>query len=479
MIPIKRMKLDPNKQVLIIVVVILLLSLVLRFWKLGQFNELVFDEVYYAKFSNNYLIGKEFFHSHPPLAQYIIAFGMWLGSFFPASPDNMNELTGSLRSTMSYRWLNALIGSFIPLIVGAIAYQLTHRKSYGIIAMLFSALDGLFLVESRYALNNIYLVIFGLLGQLLFLIYLNDKRQKFWKIALSGVFFGASISIKWNGLGFLIGMFTFLLVLTFKNNYLTPFSASKKTNFPNILKKNFEQIHQWRSIKRVKLGAFIIGILVIPIATYSLLWIPHLILNPQYNFWEVHQQMLSFHERVGGNNTATHPYCSPWYSWLFMWRPIAYYYDPQEVANQAKVIYDVHAMGNPILWWFSTLAMALMIAVLCQRLLLGEFRSYPLGYNTSVALYLVINYLANFLPWMLVSRCTFLYHYMGASVFSLLVLAWIVDHWISSSLNDYRWLGRMVIGLIIIAFIYWLPLYLGLPLSETAFRMRLIFPNWI
>nr|WP_322505476.1 phospholipid carrier-dependent glycosyltransferase [Chroococcidiopsis cubana] len=45
-----------------------------------------------------------------------------------------------------------------------IAYQLSDRRSYAVIAAIFAAADGLFLVESRYALNNIYLVILGLLG---------------------------------------------------------------------------------------------------------------------------------------------------------------------------------------------------------------------------------------------------------------------------------------------------------------------------
>lgn len=40
---------------------IFLLSISLRFWGLERFNTLVFDEVYYAIYSNNYLIGKQFF----------------------------------------------------------------------------------------------------------------------------------------------------------------------------------------------------------------------------------------------------------------------------------------------------------------------------------------------------------------------------------------------------------------------------------
>jgi hypothetical protein len=123
---------------------IFLLSLALRFWGLGRFNALVFDEVYYAKFSNNYLTGTQFFNAHPPLSQYIIAIGIWIGSHLPFGQDTVNGLTGSLRSTWSYRWLNALTGSFIPLVVAALAYQLNQRRSYAFIAALFAAADGHF-----------------------------------------------------------------------------------------------------------------------------------------------------------------------------------------------------------------------------------------------------------------------------------------------------------------------------------------------
>ena len=55
------------------ILAIFLFSLAIRFWDLSQFNTLVFDEVYYAKYGNEYLIGKDFFQSHPPLSQYLIA----------------------------------------------------------------------------------------------------------------------------------------------------------------------------------------------------------------------------------------------------------------------------------------------------------------------------------------------------------------------------------------------------------------------
>ncbi|MGL6137312.1 MAG: phospholipid carrier-dependent glycosyltransferase, partial [Planktothrix sp.] len=188
-------------------------SILLRFWGLDRFNTLVFDEVYYAKFANNYLTQTPFFNSHPPLSQYLIAIGIWLGSKLPFGQETLNNLTDSTLSTWSYRWFNALFGSFIPLIVGAIAYQLTHRRSYTLIATFLIATDGLFIVESRYALSNIYIVFFGLLGQLFFLKALHQKgiNRWFW-MGLAGMGLGSAALTKWNGLGFLLGIYLILIV---------------------------------------------------------------------------------------------------------------------------------------------------------------------------------------------------------------------------------------------------------------------------
>jgi dolichyl-phosphate-mannose-protein mannosyltransferase len=462
-------------------IAIFLFSAALRFWGLGRFNILVFDEVYYAVFANNYLTGTDFFNAHPPLSQYIIALGIWIGAHLPFGQEISNTLTGSSRTTFSYRWINALTGSFIPLIVGGIALQLSHRRSYAVLSALFVALDGLFLVESRYALNNIYLVGFGLLAQLFVLLALNrDPPFRKPYLTLAGICFGASAAIKWNGLGFLLGIYLLWLLAWIVRGLGSLRTHSPPPHPPSPL-QNLSQINL------IQAGIYFA---LIPFLTYSLSWIPHLILNPEPGFFQMQWEILTFHQRVGSGEEV-HPYCSRWYSWLLMWRPVAYFYHTAEEKTDAIIssptlptpntnyIYDVHAMGNPILWWLSTAAIVLIGIFVVLQLWEKRFGFRPLTPATWLGLYFVINHAANFLPWAKVSRCTFLYHYMSALVFAELALAWIVHHWLRKASLLYRQAGIVVTMLIIFAFIFWLPLYLGLPLTPDSYRLRMWFDHWI
>ncbi|MEH2245619.1 dolichyl-phosphate-mannose--protein mannosyltransferase [Nostoc sp.] len=490
---------------------IFLLSLALRFWGLERFNTLVFDEVYFARFGNNYLTHTPFFNAHPPLSQYIIGIGIWIGSHIPFGHDTVNGLTGSLRSPWTYRWLNALTGSFIPLVVAAIAYQLSYRRSFAMLAGLFTACDGIFLVESRYALSNIYIVIFGLLGHWFLLLALDNqnRRRSFW-LVFAGITFGASVGSKWNGLWFLSGAYLIWvtawiihLIHSFPNPKLfftspslkqaegrslesgvSTYSPSSQTPLQNLTQLNIFQM------------LFYLGI--IPAFIYSIIWIPHLQLDKRYGFIAVHQQILKFHLHLGGNSPNVHPYCAAWYKWPLMTRPMAYYYqtaesitDPLPVmgpplpAGAGQVIYDVHAMGNPFLWWFGVAAMLFLVGMLVSQVVIPWVKekrfSVPatLSVDTWIALYLVINYAANLLPWVKVTRCAFIYHYMCAVVFIFLAIAWFVNQCLRSYYQQLRAVGVTITFIILVAFIFWMPVYLGLPLSPNGYKLRMWFNSWI
>jgi dolichyl-phosphate-mannose-protein mannosyltransferase len=459
------------------IIIIFIISLLLRFWELGRFNELVFDEVYYAKFANNYLTNTKFFNSHPPLSQYLIAIGIWIGDRLPIGQDITNTLTGSLHSTFSYRWVNALVGSLIPLLVAGLAYQLTQRISYAFLAALLISLDGLFLVDSRYALNSIFLVFFGILGQLLVLIAV-DRNEGYSRrlITGAGVSFGASIACKWNGLSFLIGIYLLIVGAGILQVIKSVRSDSISSN------SLFDRLLQIRKVE------IILSLVILPFITYSVLWIPHLIQNPIPNFIDVHLAILNYHAEVG-NGAEIHPYCANWYTWPLLMRPLAYYFK----EYQPGYYYDIHAMGNPVLWWLAFIAILgcgwlivknvwlIINKSTIERAILAPIQNLNINY-IGVPIFIVANYAANLLPWVRVTRCLFIYHYMGAVLFAIMGLAWFVDVWLRINSRLWQVAGLTTIFSIVASFVFWLPIYLGLSIDQAALFYRLwdfwIF-NWI
>jgi dolichyl-phosphate-mannose-protein mannosyltransferase len=482
-----------------------LVSLGLRFWGLGRINGLVFDEVYYVKFAHNYLTHTPFFDGHPPLSKYLIAIGIWLGQHLPMGQDNVNRLAGSALSTWSYRWLNALTGSVIPLVVAAIAYQLSHRPRFALIAGALAAADGLFLVESRYALNNVYLVLFGLLGQLF---WLKAMATQSWRrdlcLAGAGCWFAAAAAIKWNGLWFLLGVY-----LLYGIAGGVGLSQRWRSKSPPVALSPLHRITQIHPL------LFLLYLGLLPAVIYYLLWIPHLQMNPGAEFWDLQRQILTYHESITSKNPSPacaanqfnllkclsvrdpdiHPYCSTWFSWILMLRPVAYFYQiapngnvPIPVQSTIKtfapgqVIYDVHAIGNPILWWFSAAAIGLLGSSiglhLWRKLRSTGVRSrHPV--EIWMGVYILVNYAANLLPWVRVTRCSFIYHYMGASVFATLALAWWIDRQLSSQQESWQVIARSVMIFVLIGFAFWMPIYLGLPLQAWQYQLRMWLPTWI
>lgn len=519
------------------------IALFLRLWGLERFNTLVFDEVYYANFAVAFLNGQQEFGGHPPLSHYLIAVSIWLGEWLKLGDEaSRNTLTGADIATTSYRWLNAWVGALYPVIVGVLAFQLTRRRSYGLLAAILTTADGLFLVESRYALNNIYLVLFGLLGQLFLLMALYALQRRLGAIAqntaqanamastlmeagarlpidlptvirrstwqlwlclvLAGIGFGGAIAIKWNGAGFWLGMIV-LWALAWGRRLMRYLGLERE---PNVAHPNVSPLV---ALTRLHGSHLLMAFGIVPAITYWLSWFPHMALSPVNNFWHWQIQVLDYHQRVGG--MEAHPYCSPWWSWLFMLRPIAYFYEtrqsgqasPEVLANVApsnlpEAIYDVHAMGNPVLWWLSAAGILGLVGLVGLRFwqaahepfelpapgdrtvpTMARLQVVPQGWHLWTLLFLTVNWATNWLPWAPVTRCTFLYHYMGASVFALLAIALWLEWGLRSGRPLFIQLSLTVILLILIAFLFWLPFYLGLPLSPMGVQIRRWLISWI
>ncbi len=291
--------------------------------------------------------------------------------------------------------------------------------------------------------------------------------------------------MKWNGFAFLLAVYVFWAIawgLSFNNHSAEQPAAPGEDSlnedtldvrtvpFPAPVGQNFWQ--NWLHITPQQLCVWLV---LVPLLTYSFIWIPHLLMNPEYaslgGFWRIQVETWQYHRHVG-NSPDVHPYCSPWYSWPIMWRPVAYYY---KTKGEHGLIYDVHSMANPVLLWLSTGA----LSILMVSLLLGRRRERSPSAWHSTLLFLGINYGVNLLPWLSVSRCTFFYHYLPSYLFSLFALALMVERELQHPAVWHKVMAGLAIVLVGLSFWFWLPLFIGAPLTPDGFSLRMLLRSWI
>ena len=179
------------------------------------------------------------------------------------------------------------------------------------------------------------------------------------------------------------------------------------------------------------------------------------------NIRDLNVEMYRSNQRLA----ASHPYSSQFYTWPLMTRPIYYW-----VSENSRIYF----FGNPVIWWASTAA----VLILLWRGLTSILR---LNLNTNFSTFLLSGYFLNLLPFIGVKRVMFLYHYLTALIFAVLILCYLIDkiHSISSGQDkNSRKIFTGIIIISIIAFLFFAPLSYGLPLSEKAYITRVWFASW-
>ncbi|MEI6590985.1 MAG: glycosyltransferase family 39 protein, partial [Actinomycetes bacterium] len=198
------------------------LAAFLRLFALGFWHQLLFDESYYVKDAISLrLFGAELVWrksansvleagtlpspmpraemiSHPPLGKWLISIGFdWFG---PTDP-------------MGWRITSALAGILAVALVIAIARLVFENDVIALLSGLFMAVDGTAIMLSRVAMLDGFLALFVLLAWWCYLKAFSAERPPLWLVS-SGIFLGASISIKWSGLWFAIALVTFAALRT-------------------------------------------------------------------------------------------------------------------------------------------------------------------------------------------------------------------------------------------------------------------------
>lgn len=417
----------------------------LKLWRLGFPPEMVFDEVYHARAAGEYLIAvKPLEWVHPPLAKLLIALGALL-----------YELTG-----LGWRVLPVIAGTLLLASVYALArFTLPHRWQ-AVIATVLLACDGVYFVQSRMAMTNIFATFF----QVTALMFTWRFFQYYWHrpgekrnyvYFMSAVFFiGLALATRWTSLwsyAFMIGILGF--------GVLVPSTL----NLPLLVQGKFH----WTFDRRVLfLWLAIPGITVaLPFALYLLSYTPYY-LNYGYDVAEVlkeQQRIWQYHS----NLADPHPYYSAWYTWHWLARPTWYYFESYKTGVNQGLLGGIFAVGNPAIWW-SAIFMTYAVATLSwfkQRLSL---------------VFMSLGFICMFVPWALSPRTLNYAHYFFESVpYICLCTAALMGFLVEKLGKTGKLVSGAYLALVVGLFALFYPLYSALPISWAYYGILRWFPSWV
>ncbi len=433
--------------------ILLIVGLITHFIFIWHPNQIVFDEVHYGKAVNGYLSGKYFFTGHPPLGPQLIALGAWIGGYrnIGFSFDHIGQPFPN-PSFISLRIMPALSGALLPLVIYFFLLTLGLPTISAFAGGLLLTLDNALIVESHNAFISPFVIFFGFLG-LTFFIKARQRNYSWPFLFLTGISLGLSLAAEWTAAGF----FLFVGLLLLKDFILICFPYHSEGLFKKLIRLSTIVLVFISTTFLVYFTVFQIHFALLPKPGTGDAFMSQEFRQGKLNSFEKFAELniTSYQTNLVGIKSA-HPYSSKWYTWPIMKRPIFYWSWMDE---------KIYLLGNPILWWGSSLATAIFI---CLFIIKGWWK------NPTSSL-LLLGYASAYIPFVPVPRVLFLYHYFAPLIFSVMILVFLIN----KLPRRYRIvIIFLYIIIVFISFLYFSPLTYGTKISEREYQQRVWLKTW-
>jgi dolichyl-phosphate-mannose-protein mannosyltransferase len=381
-----------------------------RLYHLGFPPDILWDERYFPAMANKYLQGVYQFDLHPPLGKFIIAVGISLLG---------NEALG-------WRIMPTLFGLALLPLAGLLGWYYLRERVGAMLLAAFFAAETIFIVHSRIGVMDIFVVFFVLAAFLA-----AQRAESDGQVIFSSVLLGLAIAVKWAAFPVAVPIGYVL----WRKGLLRPFLGGL-----------------WISAVVYVVVVFVGALITIttnPIEAWVWAW--------------------DWHVDAARKVTAVipHTWGSPWWSWPIMLRPIRFFY-----GTNAEGLYQVIvAIGNPLIWWSSTLAVVVSIFEIARKALARKLSA------DDPIIPIVLGYVFLLAPWVAGTRIPYIYNYLPIYPFAILALA----YWMCKIWNRSRWGPWVVVGFTACAValtVFFLPLVLALPISEDDLMRRVWIDYW-
>lgn len=436
------------------------------------YNSTYFDEIYHARTAYEHIQGVYPYEvTHPPLGKLILGLGIRVFGMTPFGWRFMGTLFGVGMLPLLYVFLKNLFGKTAVAACGAALF----------------AFDFMHLTQTRIATIDTYGVFFIL--AMYFFLYRwlttptaqarpgapdSDLRAEevnpsalrriravpasrapkgYGYLFLSGLMWGLGAASKWTVIYGAAGLAVlYFLGLWFKCRDW-PAGGGAPRPGPWVVKT---------------LLFSVLCFVVIPAVIYTLSYLPYAQAKGDVSLqglvgtmWENQKYMLHYHEGVHD----PHPYSSRWYQWIVDARPILYYLDGTSGAAQGlKAAFG--AFSNPVVCWAGLFAL-LSTAVQAVRR------------RCAKALFIVVGYLAQLLPWTLIFRTTFEYHYFPSTLFLVLALCYVFNDLAEANAKGWRTAVYGLTGGAVALYFAFYPVLVGM-MAPTWYTTNFLkwLPSW-
>ena len=372
-------------------------------------NSTYFDEIYHARTGFEFMNGTVPYEtSHPPLGKVFIS---WCIAFFGMTP-------------FGWRFAGALAGILMLPGIYLLAKQLTKKTGIAFFACMLMALDCMHLTQTQIATIDSFPVLFIIFAYFFMLRFIQTDltkctmKQALVPLAFCGLFMGLSVASKWIGIYAGIG----LAILYFWHCYRNVTVSERRNNpdDPDVFRKVFN-ICLW----------CVLLFIAVPIAVYLLSYIPYMAYNTRIKgigdylaaVWRAQESMLAYHSTPGLG--MDHPFYSPWWEWPIIGKPM-FYATEQYIPGNASLHHSIFSFGNPVVWWGALAALAVIFFRFLREKHYQADGEEQRWHLTSLSFenryeFVFIGLLAQYLPWVLVPRGTYIYHYFASIPFLILI----------------------------------------------------------
>ncbi|MCL2362613.1 MAG: phospholipid carrier-dependent glycosyltransferase [Defluviitaleaceae bacterium] len=414
-------------------------------------NSSIFDEVYHPRSGYEYLHGINVFETtHPPMGKNFKALSM---AVFGPTP-------------FGWRFPGTLTGVLMIPLLYAFARLLFKSNNWGLFAAIVFTFDFMHFAQTRLATIDSYVTLFIIAMYFFMYRFIHGiERDSFKKklviLTLCGVSVGLAAASKWQGIYAILG-----LPVVF---------------FPALYRLYVIDRKQAEKIFYSCFGFFI----VIPLLIYILSYIPFVNATGGGglgNIWANNVSMFNYHSGL----VDTHSFSSTWNEWPFNLRPIWLYAGRMVDGVRGSIA----SFGNPAVWWAGIGATVYMIWYFFTRFTPGEFIEHmqkPSFSRRSIVTlskfdrdiaFLLVAYAAQYMPWMLITRLTWIYHYFPSVPFVVLIVTWVFKQAIDRRPSWRPWaIGYACLAIVLFGLFY--PVLSGLPMNvEFVQRYLQWLPRW-